>query len=90
MMVKSWQFVAGLWLLMTVVSYAVGLHSLTVAIVVFGIALLVAERIEILRTGRTISENTGIQINRRPWLVWVVLALLVGASVALVVHFWAY
>ncbi len=87
---RSWYAVLALWVLLVVVAVGLGFYSLAVGYAILGAALLIAERIEIARTGRTISENTGIELNRRPWKVWLLAASLLAAMGMLVAHFWAY
>ena len=87
---RSWHAVALLWALLVVVAVGMGFHSLAVAYAVLGAALLLAEWIEIRRTGRTISENTGIELHRRPWKLWLLAASLFAAMGILLAHFWAY
>ncbi len=87
---QSWHAVALLWALLVVAAVGLGFYSLAVAYAVLGAALLLAEWIEIRRTGRTVSENTGIELNRHPWKVWLLAASLLAAMSMLVAHFWAY
>jgi len=87
---RSWVAVVSIWLVGTAVSLLLGLYGLALAYVLLGVALLIAERIEIRRTGRTISENIGMAIDKNSWIAWALLALFVATAGVLVAHFWAY
>ena len=87
---RSWVAVGLAWGLLVGLALVGGFESLAVAYAVLGVALLVAEWIEVRRTGRTISENTGRVLDRHPTRLWLlVVAWAVGFGI-LIAHFWAY